>query len=169
MGDRFLVIDLMYSFCSVTAQGDESSDEDLFGMHTIAVHGGHFRIEHAEVRRCGQASNLGRYCLHLHKTGYNAPPNTYIKSNSIHHSYQRATTIHGTQHALVENNVASGTFSSIFRPFSPRVLCHEVVLFSGVFVLPYAQRDMLKLAGTLNTVCEIIALQVPRHGAQLLH
>ena len=68
--------------------------------------GGHFRVENAEVRRCGQARILGRYCLHYHKTGYNPPPNSYLKSNSIHHSFQRATTIHGTQHALVTNNVA---------------------------------------------------------------
>ena len=91
---------------NIVIQGDEGSTEQLFGSHTIAVHGGHFRVENTEVRRCGQARNLGRYCLHYHKTGYNPPPNSYLKSNSIHHSFQRATTIHGTQHALVSNNVA---------------------------------------------------------------
>jgi hypothetical protein len=36
----------------------------------------------------------------------NPPPHSYAKSNSIHHSFQRATTVHGTHHALVQNNVA---------------------------------------------------------------
>lgn len=49
---------------------------------------------------------MHRYCLHYHKTGFNPPPQSYLLSNSIHHSFQRATTIHGTQHALVKNNVA---------------------------------------------------------------
>jgi len=91
---------------NVIVQGDDSSAEQLFGAHTIAVHGGHLRVENAEVRNCGQARNLGRYCLHFHKAGYQPPTQSYLKSNSIHNSFQRATTIHGTTHALVQNNVA---------------------------------------------------------------
>jgi hypothetical protein len=91
---------------NVIIQGDDQSEEQLFGMHTIAVHGGHLRVENTEVRNCGQARNLGRYCLHFHKSGYQPPPQSFIQSNSIHHGFQRATTIHGTTHALVQNNVA---------------------------------------------------------------
>ena len=31
---------------------------------------------------------------------------SYIKSNSIHHSFQRAVTIHGSQYTTVAHNVA---------------------------------------------------------------
>jgi hypothetical protein len=89
-------------------EGDDEvpSEQQLFGVHTGAFHGGHYRVENTELRHCGQAGNLGRYCMHLHVNGDNPAPNTYLKSNSIHHSFQRATTIHGTHHSLVQNNVA---------------------------------------------------------------
>jgi hypothetical protein len=86
--------------------GEVASTSQLFGVHTGAFHGGHYRVENTELRHCGQSGVLGRYCMHLHVCGDNGPPNTYIKSNSIHHSFQRATTIHGTHHSLVQNNVA---------------------------------------------------------------
>jgi hypothetical protein len=47
---------------------------------------------------------MGRYCLHFHMVG-NAPLN-YFRNNSIHDSFQRATTVHGTNYATVENNFA---------------------------------------------------------------
>jgi hypothetical protein len=46
-----------------------------------------------EVRRCGQAFVLGRYCTHFHMA--NRQENSYLMDNSIHHSFQRATTVHG--------------------------------------------------------------------------
>ena len=92
---------------TITDESDErSSEEQLFGVHTGAFHGGHYRIENTELRHCGQAGNLGRYCMHYHVNDDNPAPYSYIKSNSIHHSFQRATTVHGTHHALVKNNVA---------------------------------------------------------------
>ena len=91
---------------NVKIQGDDTSQQSLFGSHTIAVHGGHLRVENTEVRNCGQAAILGRYCLHFHKAGYQPPPNSFFRHNSIHHSFQRATTIHSTSHALVQGNVA---------------------------------------------------------------
>ncbi len=36
----------------------------------------------------------------------NRMENAYIIDNSIHHSFQRAVTVHGTQYARVMNNVA---------------------------------------------------------------
>ena len=92
--------------------GDEGSEEQMFGSHTIAVHGGNLRVENTEVTRCGQAANLGRYCLHFHKAGYQPGgpqmgwKGSYFIGNSIHHGFQRATTIHSTTHTTVSDNVA---------------------------------------------------------------
>lgn len=47
---------------------------------------------------------LCSYCTHYHMGG--TRPDSYIRSNSIHHSFQRATTVHGTNHLTVANNVA---------------------------------------------------------------
>ena len=97
---------------NVVIQGDDSSPGQMYGAHTIAVHGGNLRVENTEVRNCGQARNLGRYCLHFHKAGFQPGgpdldwKGSYLIGNSIHDSFQRATTIHGTTHAVVTDNVA---------------------------------------------------------------
>ena len=88
---------------NVKIQGDESSDGQMFGVHTIGM-SGTFRIENAEVTRCGQAFVLGRYCTHAHRGG-NFEGN-YVKANSIHHSFQRAVTTHDTSYWEVRDNVA---------------------------------------------------------------
>ena len=46
----------------------------------------------------------GRYCTHSHKAG--SMEGSYVKANSIHHSYQRACTTHDTWNWEVRDNVA---------------------------------------------------------------
>ncbi|CAE7614256.1 PKHD1L1, partial [Symbiodinium sp. KB8] len=89
---------------NIVVQGDDNSPKQLFGVHTMTAVGGSYRVENAEFRNCGQSFNMGRYCTHFHIAGFQA--HSYVKSNSIHHSFQRATTVHGTHHTLVKNNVA---------------------------------------------------------------
>lgn len=90
---------------NVVIQGDEAkSDGQLFGVHNVAMMSGIFRIENVEVRRCGQAFDFGRYCTHSHRGG--DMEGSYVKANSIHHSYQRAVTTHDTDNWEVRDNVA---------------------------------------------------------------
>eukprot|EP01035_Chromulina_nebulosa_P037684 gene37684-50877_t len=90
---------------NVIIQGSEyNSDGQLFGVHTVAMMSGIFRIENAEIRRCGQAFNFGRYCTHTHKGGN--MEGSYVKANSIHHSFQRAVTTHDSNNWEVRDNVA---------------------------------------------------------------
>jgi len=89
---------------NVIIQGGDESGPQLFGVHTMLVHGGIYRIENTEVRSCGQAFNLGRYCIHFHEAGEQR--DSYARSNSIHHSFQRAVTIHGTNNLRVQHNFA---------------------------------------------------------------
>eukprot|EP00051_Salpingoeca_urceolata_P019992 m.295984 g.295984 ORF g.295984 m.295984 type:complete len:3942 (+) comp19518_c0_seq1:299-12124(+) len=89
---------------NVVIQGDEASKEQNFGVHTIAAHGGTYRIENTEVRNCGQMGNLGRYCVHYHMA--NEQSHSYVRSNSIHHSFQRAVVTHGSHRVRIERNVA---------------------------------------------------------------
>ena len=63
-----------------------------------------YRMENVEVRRCGQSFNFGRYCTHSHKGG--DMEGSYVKANSIHHSFQRAVTTHDTNNWEVRDNVA---------------------------------------------------------------
>ena len=90
---------------NVVIQGDnERSDGQIFGVHTIAMLSGIYHMENAEIRRCGQAFNFGKYCTHSHMAGN--MEGSYVKANSIHHSYQRSTTTHDTDNWEVRDNVA---------------------------------------------------------------
>jgi hypothetical protein len=81
---------------NVVIQGDnDTSTGELFGVHTIAFMSGIYHMENAEIRRCGQAFNFGRYCTHSHMAG--DMRSSYVKANSIHHSFQRAVTTHDTR------------------------------------------------------------------------
>jgi len=89
---------------NVVIQGDDRSESQLFGAHTIAAHGGRYLVENAEFRRCGQAGILGRYCTHTHMVGEHS--HSYVRYNSIHHSFQRACTVHGALYFTVKHNFA---------------------------------------------------------------
>ena len=88
---------------NIKIQGDDRSDGQQYGVHTFTM-GSEYRIENAEITRCGQSYNTGRYCTHSHHSGN--LEGSYVKANSIHHSYQRAVTTHDTQHWEVRDNVA---------------------------------------------------------------
>lgn len=97
---------------NIVIQGDDKSYGQLFGAHTVAMMSGIYRIENAEVRMCGQAFNFGRYCTHSHQAG--DMEGSYVKANSIHNSFQRAVTTHGTFYWEVRDNVA---FNVMGHPF----------------------------------------------------
>lgn len=87
---------------NVVIRGADGSEEQYFGVHTGAFHGGLYRIENTELFHCGQSFNLGRYCIHYHMHG--DAWDGYVRSNSVHNSFQRVTTIHGTHHLRVQGN-----------------------------------------------------------------
>jgi hypothetical protein len=89
---------------NIVIQGARGSSRQLFGVHVVAVHGAKLRLTSTEVRFCGQFGVLGRYCTHFHMA--NKQEDAYIIDNSIHDSFQRAVTIHGTHYSRVANNVA---------------------------------------------------------------
>lgn len=62
------------------------------------------RIGYTEFYRCGQAGHLGRYPIHFHMIG--RVTKSYVIGNSIHHSYNRAITMHGIHYLRVWDNVA---------------------------------------------------------------
>ena len=89
---------------NIVIQGDELSEPQQYGSHVMMMAGSIMRVENIETRRCGQGFNLGRYCLHFHMAG--DVSKSYLKSNSIHNGYQRASTTHGVEYATVFNEVA---------------------------------------------------------------
>eukprot|EP00930_Biecheleria_cincta_P023408 TRINITY_DN1691_c0_g3_i1.p1 TRINITY_DN1691_c0_g3~~TRINITY_DN1691_c0_g3_i1.p1 ORF type:complete len:2461 (+),score=365.35 TRINITY_DN1691_c0_g3_i1:773-7384(+) len=102
---------------NVKVQGDESTlspgNSYMFGAHIGAFHGGVMRIENTELTRTGQSANFGRYTSHWHHL---SPHRTidvadvaYIRNNTMHDTFQRATVVHSTDFAVVRDNVAHRT------------------------------------------------------------
>lgn len=80
-----------------------------FGGHIMVQ--GLAQVEGVELYRMGQTNVLARYPMHFHLIG--ECPTCYLKHSSIHRSYYRCATIHGTHAALVTENVCFdiiGTF-----------------------------------------------------------
>lgn len=107
---------------NLIVQGDENSAGELYGVHVMAALGGIFRLENIELRLCGQAGFLGRYCSHSHQGGN--MEGSYVKANSIHHSFQRAVTTHDTSYWEVRDNVAFDVMAHTY--FLGTETCHII-------------------------------------------
>ncbi len=88
----------------ITAAGEPAAlDAGLIGAHVMVTHSGSAQVDGVEFTRVGQLGRMGRYPFHWHLVG--DASGQFIRNSSIHRSYQRCVTIHGTHRARVENNV----------------------------------------------------------------
>ena len=71
----------------------EQNQGDVFG-----------RFEYIEVTHAGQAFRLGRYPIHFHLNG--DVSGSYVRGCAIHHTFNRAVTVHAVDRLLIEKNVA---------------------------------------------------------------
>ena len=96
---------------NIKIQGDDLNDTQLkffeqdfqLGGHVMVMLGGTAQIDSVEFYKMGQAGIMARYPFHWHFAG--DVPGQYLKNSSINTSFQRCVTVHGTNQALVENNV----------------------------------------------------------------
>lgn len=93
---------------NILVKGDDNSDSIQWGAHIMLHSPGQStsigRLSYIECYLCGQAFNLGRYPIHFHLLG--SIQKSYVKGCSIHHTFNRAVTIHAVKYFTVENNVA---------------------------------------------------------------
>jgi len=61
------------------------------------------RIEYVEFENAGQAFRVGRYPIHFHLPGN--MNTSYVRGNAVHHSNNRACTLHDVANMVVEKNV----------------------------------------------------------------
>ena len=71
--------------------------------HIMIMHGGKAFVDAVEVSRLGVAGQMGRYPFHWHRAGDIS--GQYITRASIHHTAQRCIVVHGSNNALVANNL----------------------------------------------------------------
>jgi cell surface hyaluronidase len=88
---------------NITIQGAADSTGTQFGAHVMSMVTAKSFISDVGFVRVGQKSLVGRYPFHWHLAGNVA--GQFITRSSIWESYNRCFTIHGTDNALVENNV----------------------------------------------------------------
>lgn len=88
---------------NVRIEGDADSVDDGFGGHTMVMDDAEMHISGAEFFHMGQEDILGRYPIHWHMLG--DAEGQYVTNVSIHESYQKGSTIHGTSNILYEDNV----------------------------------------------------------------
>ncbi len=88
---------------NIVVRGDAASEAKGVGGH-LMVMGGTARIEGAEFTRMGQNAQQARYPIHFHLLGDR--PDAFVRNTSIHHTFNRCLTIHGTNRVTVSDNVA---------------------------------------------------------------
>ena len=78
-----------------------------FGGHIMARGGSATaKVAGVELYQMGQTNKLGRYPLHFHLMGEEGGARSYMRDCSVHRSYYRCVSIHGTSRATLSQNVA---------------------------------------------------------------
>src|SRR5690349_6226446 len=90
----------------------DAADAPFYGGHMMAMGASKMFVEGVELNRMGQNLTLARYPIHWHLVG--DAKGQYIKNASIHDTYNRCVTVHGTNCLRVENNVTYNTVGHCF-------------------------------------------------------
>jgi cell migration-inducing and hyaluronan-binding protein len=97
---------------NIKIQASDDAEKSYFGGHIMAMAGSKMYISGIELNRMGQHMHLARYPIHWHIAGDGK--GQYIKNASIHDTYNRCVTVHGTNNLQVENNVTFNTVGHCF-------------------------------------------------------
>jgi hypothetical protein len=97
---------------NIKIQASEDAEKTYFGGHIMAMAGSKMYLSGIELNRMGQNMHLARYPVHWHILGEGK--GQYIKNASIHDTYNRCVTVHGTNNLRVENNVTYNTVGHCF-------------------------------------------------------
>ncbi|HEY1303584.1 MAG TPA: G8 domain-containing protein [Vicinamibacterales bacterium] len=90
----------------------DAAEAPFYGGHVMAMGTSKMFVESVEFRRMGQNLTLARYPIHWHLVG--DAKGQYIRNASIHDTYNRCVTVHGTNNLQVENNVTYNTVGHCF-------------------------------------------------------
>jgi cell migration-inducing and hyaluronan-binding protein len=92
---------------NIRIQASEDAARSYFGGHIMAMAGSKMYVSGVELNRMGQNMHLARYPIHWHIGGDGR--GQYIENSSIHDTYSRCVTVHGTNNLRVQNNVTYNT------------------------------------------------------------
>jgi hypothetical protein len=89
---------------NIKVQASPDAEQSFKGGHIMAMVTSHMYVDGVELNRMGQNLELARYPIHWHLVG-DGGKGQYIRNASIHDTYNRCVTVHGTHNVRVENNV----------------------------------------------------------------
>jgi cell migration-inducing and hyaluronan-binding protein len=95
----------------IYADGEESQ-MDYRGGHVMIMRGASGYVDAVEFFRMGRMGEMARYPFHWHRAGN--VQGQFIRNSSIHRSFQRCLTVHGTHNAEVSNNICFDHFGHGF-------------------------------------------------------
>ena len=88
---------------NITIRGADDAGTTQFGAHVMIMVTAKAYFSDVGFHRVGQKTILGRYPFHWHRAGN--VDGQFLVNSSIHESYNRCVTVHGTNNAVVQNNV----------------------------------------------------------------
>ncbi len=97
---------------NIKIQASDDAAESYFGGHIMAMPSSKMYVEGVELSRMGQHLHLARYPIHWHILGEGQ--GQYIENASIHDTYSRCVTVHGTNNLSIQNNVTFNTVGHCF-------------------------------------------------------
>lgn len=119
------------------------------------------RFSHVEISHAGQAFRLGRYPIHFHLSG--DVTGSYVRGCAIHHSFNRAITMHGIHNLHVSRNVVFNVRGNAFF-MEDGIETGNVVEYNlGIFVI--ASSSALNVDITPATYWVTNANNTVRHNA----
>ena len=92
---------------NILIHASDDSEKTYFGGHIMAMAGSKMYVSGVELSRMGQNMHLARYPIHWHIEGDGQ--GQYIENSSIHDTYSRCVTVHGTNNLRIQNNVTYNT------------------------------------------------------------
>ncbi|MCB5425961.1 transmembrane domain-containing protein [Altererythrobacter sp. CC-YST694] len=97
---------------NIRIQASDDAASSYFGGHIMAMAGSKMYVSGVELNRMGQHLHLARYPIHWHIIGEGQ--GQYVRNSSIHDTYSRCVTVHGTNNLQIENNVTFNTVGHCF-------------------------------------------------------
>jgi hypothetical protein len=97
---------------NIKIQASPDAEQTFLGGHIMAMVTSKMFVEGVELNRMGQNLQLARYPIHWHLVG--DAKGQYIKNASIHDTYNRCVTVHGTNDLRIEGNVTYNTVGHCF-------------------------------------------------------
>ncbi|MEB3345813.1 G8 domain-containing protein [Aquimarina gracilis] len=94
-------VGLLSHYIKIQGKMDGNNEQTGFGGHIMLMKNSTSHVEQVELYKMGQKGILGRYPFHWHLNEDKAQ-GSYLRNSSVHKSFNRAVTIHGTDYVTVD-------------------------------------------------------------------